>query len=217
MSTTSPLGVTTDTDAKPDTKGFDIRAFAAGTGVITKSVDVCGKPHLIGQIEELKAYLERPKPEPVADERASGPATQDDPDLAVAEQLEQLRAEVMESIVTFKLRGLRNGEREKILAACKDKKQVENKDEGLEDELSEFNYRRIARQIVSIGGRPAKLDWEDVRLLHVGRGDEGDDEFVSGLGAHFMQTIYRTAAAALNGVGVDVPFSLRSSSLTSRE
>lgn len=205
------FGVTDEAPALPDVKGFDIRAYAAGTAVITKSVEVCGKPHLIGRIEELKSLLERPVTQ-VDDERASGPTASTRDDLAIAQELEALRVEVLDSISTWRLRGLRNGEREAILKAVGGKPQAEDPNEDLSDALTEYNYRKLATQVVSVNGHPVDLTWQDMRLLHV-----GDDADVQGIGAHFIQTIFRTASQAAQGVGVDVPFSQRSSSLTSPE
>lgn len=197
-----------------DPAKFSIRDWSRGAGIVVKSVDVCGKPQLIGEIEELKTLLERAKPTE-SDDRPYVDSPRQIDEQAVAEELEDLREQVLDSFATWKLRGLRDGERDAIRAKVGDEAYAEfmNTDansKALADALSEFEYRVLAHQVVSVGGHKVDVTWEDMRFLHVGDGEESN-----GLGAYFMQTIVRTANAAANGVGVDVPFSLRSSALTS--
>lgn len=195
-----PADTPQDTPA-PDVAGFDPRAWARGTALVTRSVAVCGRPDLMGQIESLKDELERVQAAEFDDERPLAKSTAQ----ALAETLETYRREMLAAMVTFTFRGLRPGELEKI-----------RKDHGqdVEEGITDLDYKIWGAQCVRVtpaAGEPVKgVDWEVLKLMHVG--DPDDD--VEGLGNYFMQTIARTANAAAQGGGVDVPFSSASSALT---
>ncbi|CAN7196819.1 hypothetical protein [Knoellia sp. LjRoot47] len=193
------FGIDEQEPSAPDAKTFDLRSWMAGTALTTRSIDVCGKPHLMGRIQELAAKLERPEAH-VVDERAAGMSQNEIDAHAVAEELEALREEMLESIVTWKMRGLSSAE----IAEIK-----ESTPESPDGVAGERDYSIWAAQVVSINGQPIELEWTDLQTLH--RGAKG----VAGLGEYFLQTIAATANAAHLGVGVTVPFSQRSSSLTS--
>lgn len=205
---------TPDEHLATDPKRFDVRKWASGAGIVVKAIEVCGKPHLIGRIEELKAMLDRPDVDATLDDRPYADTPGSMARAEIAKALEQARDEALDSIVVWKIRGLRNGEAEEVRAAVSDDAYAafvnRNNDEFvLGDELTEYEYRLFAKQVVSIAGQPASLTWEDLRFIHVGDGVESH-----GLGAYFNRTIVRTANQTAAGVGVDVPFSSTSYSLT---
>ena len=199
--------VDTDNNPRPDVAGFDLDAFIRGTALITRTVEVCGKPQLMGVIEDLKAQLERPDISDVDDDRPMAPS----PALAIARELEATREEMLASVARWKFRALRNGEIEKIRAETSDDTTVIGR-YGEGTELTEFDYRCWAAQVVAINGSPVTATWEQLHALHTGV--EGG---TPGLGAYFMQTIARTANLANSGVGVDAPFSLKSSALIAKQ
>lgn len=199
MSTTpgSAFGITTDDAPEPtkDVDGFSLRGWIKGTALVTRSVDVCGMPQLMGQIEGLKAELERAQASDFDDDR---PLVRTQA-MRIAEELEAARQQMLASVITWRFRGLRNGEVEQIKAA--DEQEHGKDGEG----ITRVDYKIWAAQCV----QPKGVTWEDLRDLHIGNADEG----IEGLGAYFMQTIARTANAAASGGGVDVPFSSASSAL----
>ncbi len=180
-----------------DIKTFDLRAWMSGTALTTRSVDVCGKPYLMGHIQELTTRLERPV-SPIIDERAGAMSPSQQAEQEIAEQIEAAREEMLGSIVTWKFTGLTPAR----IAELKEKAP------DVPGKVTEIDYRIWAAQVVSVNGQSIDLDWTDLRDLHLGT------DTSSGLGEYFLQTIAATANAAHAGVGVTVPFSQRSSSLT---
>lgn len=181
---------------QPNVDGFDVHEWIRGAALVTRSVPVCGKPQLLGKIEALKDEIERVQAGDFDDDRplAKSPA------LALAEELEAARAEMLASMLTFTFRGMRPGEMEKIKATVGDVEET--------DGTGEVDYRLLEALCV----KPTGLTWEDFRTLHVGDPERG----IEGLGTYFMRTIMRTANAAIEGGGVDVPFSPASSALIAR-
>lgn len=181
---------------QPNVDGFDVHDWIRGAALVTRSVPVCGKPHLLGKIEALKDEIERLQAAEFDDDRplAKSPA------LAVAQQLEAARAEMLASMLTFTFRGTRPGEVERIKAAAGEVDESQ--------ETGEIDYRLLEALCIS----PRGLTWQDFRTLHVGDEETG----VEGLGNYFMNTIMRCANAAIEGRGVDVPFSPASSALIAR-
>lgn len=194
-----PKSTTAKTALGLDADTFDLKSWMAGTKLTTRSIEVCGKPHLMGEIQELAAQLDRPETR-VVDERAAGMASDQANEQAIAERIEELREEMLASIVVWKFRGLSPDE----MATVR-----ESAPANTTGKAEEIDYRTWAAQLVSIDGRPVELDWTDMRNLH--RGVTGE---YAGLGDYFVQTIAATANAAHAGAGVTVPFSQRSSSLT---
>lgn len=185
-------------DDQPDVDTFNLRSWIKGTGNVTRSVAVCGMPQLMGRIEALKDELERTQAAEFDDDRPLAKTQA----MRLAEALEEARAQMLASMVTFRFRGLRNGELEEI-------KTAHGPDE--KDGITDLDYKVWARQCVE----PKGVTWEDLRDLHVGNDLPDDDpDRIEGLGTYFVQTIARTANAAASGGGVDVPFSAASSSLT---
>jgi hypothetical protein len=180
-------------DKGPDVDTFDLHSWIRGTGLVTRSVAVCGMPQLMGHIEALKDDLERVQAAEFDDDRplAKTQATR------LAEELEKARAQMIASMVTFTFRALRAGEFEEIKAGSAD---------DTDEVGSDLDYQVWARQCI----KPAGVAAEDLKLLH--RGDPDQD--VEGLGSYFLQTIGRVANQANSGSGVDVPFSSASSALT---
>jgi hypothetical protein len=176
----------------PDVNGFSLKSWIKGTALVTRSVPVCGMPQLMGHIEGLKDELERVQSAEFDDDRPMAKSQA----LALAEQLEAARAQMMASMVTFTFRGLRAGELEKIKAE-------HGPDDA--DGITDLDYKVWAATCV----KPAGVTWQDLKALHVGDDEQG----IEGLGAYFMQTIARTANLAASGGGVDIPFSSASSSL----
>lgn len=167
-----------------DPATFDVRAWIRSTSPVTRSCTVYGRPDLMGEIEALKDELAEVQSTDVDDERLSHV-----PGLDIAQRIEALRAQMMASALRFRFRGLRNGELEEVKA------ETSTTDA---DTIGELDYRIMARQCVE----PAGLAWEDFRDLH------------TSLGAYFGRTLMKTALEAVNGGGVDVPFSSASSALT---
>jgi hypothetical protein len=182
---------TDDEDKGPDVETFNVRQWIKGTALVTRSVTVCGMPHLMGAIEDLKDQLERAQATEFDDERPLARSTA----MRLAEELEAARAQMFDSMVTFRFRGLRPGEYEKIRAEV---------GEDVPDE--DYQYHLYAAVCV----KPEGLTWEDFKAMHVGDDEAG----IEGLGAYFLHTIGRKATQAIEGTGVDVPFSSASSSLT---
>lgn len=177
----------------PDT--FNFRRWLTGTAVVTRSVAVCGRPDLMGRLEELKSDLERAQSASLDDDRLSG----DGSTARLAAEFEALRAEMESSYVTFTFRGLRNGELEKVKAEWEKAGDGRPKwDEEAPGGDIVGSYALIAATCT----KPAGVTWEDVRDLH------------EHIGAYFAQTISRTAVKAWEAGGVDVPFSLAASTLT---
>lgn len=175
-------------DTTPE--AFDVRKWRKGAALVTRSVEVYGRPDLLGAIEALDDQIVR----------AQSADFDNDRDAAItrarelAEQRETLAREMAASIQIFRFRGLRPGELEKINA--------ENPTD--DDKITDRDYKVWATQCVE----PKGLTWEDFKAMHL-----GDDES-DGFGAYFLQTIARTANLAAQAGGVDVPFSPASSSLT---
>lgn len=184
----------------PDVETFSLKQWAKGTGLVTRSVTVCGMPQLMGAIEQLKDELERVQAAEFDDDRPMAKSRA----LSLAEELEAARADMLDSMVTFTFRGLRPGEVEQIKAD-------HGPDDG--DGITDLDYKvwaAMCTKVTPAHGNPVKgIDWQDLKALHVGDPDEG----IEGLGTYFVNTIVRTANAAASGGGVDVPFSSASSSL----
>lgn len=189
----------------PDT--FDLDAFINGTGLVTHTIEVCGKPHLMGRIEQLKADLERPAASGVVDDRPMAK----DPKVAIARELEQLRAEMMASITTWTIRSQRNGEAEKIRQSLTDAETVVYEEAGRK--WTNLDYATWAAQVQAINGNPVTVIGDQLRRLHLGDPTTGAE----GLGEYFVRTIVVTANAAARGEGVDVPFSRASSALAGKQ
>lgn len=187
MSTNAFGMADTDTTDVAEPATFSIQSWIKGTTPVTRSVTVYGRPDLMGEIEELKDALVEAQSAPFDDDRplVKSRATE------IAEELEAKRTAMLESAVRFRFRGLRNGEIEEL-------REEMGKDDPNPDDISELDYRCMARQCVA----PAGLSWENFRDLH------------TNLGAYFNRTILTTANQAASGGGVDVPFSSASSALT---
>lgn len=196
--TKSALGIDQQPDEGAlDAKTFDLRSWMSGTALTTRSVDVCGKPQLMGHIQELTTRLERPV-SPIIDERAGAMSPSQQADLEIAEQIEAARQEMLASIVTWKFTGLTPARVAELKELAPD----------VPGKVTEIDYRIWAAQVVSVNGQEIDIDWTDLRDLHLGT------KTSTGLGEYFLQTIGSAANAAHAGVGVTVPFSQRSSSLT---
>lgn len=182
---------------------FNLKNWIKGTGIVTRSVAVCGMPQLMGQIEALKDELERVQAVDFDDDRPLARTAA----MELAETLEAARKQMLASMVTFRFRGLRPGETEAI--------KTEHGPDG--DGITDLDYKVWARQCVEVvapNGRAKGIGWEDLKAMHLGNGlPEDDPDRVEGLGAYFMQTIARKANEAAAGGGVDIPFSSASSSL----
>lgn len=180
------------TPSTPDTtpEAFDVRKWRRGAALVTRSVEVYGRPDLLGVIEALDAEIVRAQAAEFDDDRPLAKSHARD----LAEQREAVAREMAESVQVFRFRGLRPGELEAINA--------ENPSD--DDTISDRDYKVWAAQCVE----PKGLTWEDFKALH-----RGDDES-EGLGAYFLQTIARTANLASQAGGIDVPFSPASSLLT---
>lgn len=191
------LGVKPDQEQEqaPDVEGFVLKQWIKGTALVTRSVQVCGRPQLMGHIEQLKAELERAQAAEFDDDRPLAKTQA----MRIAEQIEAARKEMLGSIVTFKFRGLRDGELEELKA---DHGPVQDDSATIND----LDYKMFAVQCVE----PKGITADDFKALH--RGD--DEQGIEGLGNYFVQTIARTAYRAAEGAGVDVPFSSASSALT---
>lgn len=207
MSTKEPkmaseaLGVPAEDEAPQDLNPatFNLKSWIKGTGNVTRSVAVCGRPQLMGQIEAMKDELERTQASEFDDDRPLARTAA----MELAENLEALRVEMLGSMVTFRFRGLRPGEMEAI-------KTEHGPDD--KDGITDLDYKVWARQCVEVvapNGRADGIGWEDLKALHLGDEDNG----IEGLGTYFVQTIARKANEAATGGGVDVPFSSASSSL----
>jgi len=185
-------------DKGPDVETFNLKKWAKGTGLVTRSVAVCGMPQLMGEIEALKDELERVQATEFDDDRPLAKSRARE----IAEQIEAARQQMAASIVTFKFRGLRPGETEEIKAE-------HGPDDG--EGITDLDYKFWARMCV----KPVGVTWEDLKALHLGTPDldEDDEDHIEGLGAYFVQTIARTANLAGSGGGVDIPFSSASSAL----
>lgn len=188
----------------PDT--FDLDAFIGGTGAVTHTIEVCGKPHLMGRIEHLKAELERPAAADVVDDRPMAK----DPKVERAKELEDLRTQMLASITTWTIRSLHNGEAEKIRETCADTQTVLTA-KGEQPELTMLDYDTWAAQVTHINGQPITVTGKQLHRMHL-----GDDKGATGLGRYFLRTIAATANAAARGEGVDVPFSRAFSALVGK-
>jgi hypothetical protein len=182
---------TDDEDKGPDVDTFNVKQWIKGSALVTRSVAVCGRPDLMGAIEALKDELERAQAAEFDDDRPLAKSTA----MGLAEQIEAARAEMFASMVTFRFRGMRPGEYEKIRAEV-----------GEDVPDADYQYHLYAAVCV----QPEGLTWEDFKAMHVGDDEQG----IEGLGAYFLHTIGRKATQAIEGTGVDVPFSSASSSLT---
>jgi hypothetical protein len=169
-----------------DPATFNPKAWVRGTTTVTRSCIVYGRPDLMGEIEALEAQLEEIQASKFDDDRPLARSAA----VEVAEQIEELRAQMYASGLRFRLRGLRNGELEKIKAECTE--------EFVAGSVGELDYRILAAQCVE----PQGFDWEDFRDMH------------TNFGNYFAQTLLVTGNAAVIGGGVDVPFSSASSALT---
>lgn len=188
-----------DTPEDLDAATFNLKNWIKGTGNVTRSVAVCGMPQLMGHIEALKDELERTQAAPFDDDRPLVKTAA----MELAEKLEAARAEMLASMVTFRFRGLHQGELEKIKAE-------HGPDDG--EGITDLDYKVWARQCVEViapNGRAKGIGWEDLKAMHIGDEESG----IEGLGSYFVQTIARKANEAATGGGVDVPFSSASSSL----
>lgn len=179
----------TTADTKPE--AFDVKKWRRGAALVTRSVEVYGRPDLLGVIEDLDAQIVRLQSGGFDKGREAAKAQARE----LAVQREQVAAEMTASAQTFRFRGLRPGEEEAIKA--------EHPDLVSSEDWTTIDYKKWAKQCVS----PAGLSWEDMRNLHLG------DEESEGLGNYFIQTIVSTAFLANTANGVDVPFSSASSSL----
>jgi hypothetical protein len=203
--TTADIDTTTPdlsrVDADP--RKFALTDWIAGAARVTRSVDVCGRPDLMGTIEELKAELERLDAAPVTDDRPHAKPTAD-PREPIARALEDAREEMLASIVTWKFGPptvRKDGQtltEDDAIKAIRDATEADIPEDGT---ISEFDYRIWASQVISIAGEKTTVEWEQLAELH------------KRLGSYFVQTISRTANAALRSEGVDVPFSLKSSAI----
>lgn len=178
----------TTADTSPET--FDVKKWRRGAALVTRSVEVYGRPDLLGTIEALDDQIVRVQAAEFDEGRDAAKARARE----LAVEREQAAAEMAESVQTFRFRGLRPGELEKIRA-----------DHGADDDegITDLDYKVWAAQCIE----PKGLSWEDFKALHLG------DEESEGLGFYFMQTIGRTANLASSANGVDVPFSSASSLL----
>ena len=178
----------TDVDVDKDNPAaFNLRAWIRGTSPVTRSCTVYGRPDLMGEIEALKDQLAEIQSGDFDDDRPLARSA----GLDVAEQIEQLRTQMHASALRFRFRGLRNGELEEVKAEM-------GRDDDDPDGVGELDYRLMARQCVT----PEGVGWEDFRDLH------------TSLGNYFARTLLRTSIEAVQGGGVDVPFSSASSALT---
>lgn len=172
-----------------DHKDFDPKAWVRGTATVTRSVTVFGRADLMGELEALKAQLEREQQSTSfdGDERTLmlSRVTQ------LSREFEAKRQEMYDSAIEFKLRGLRDGELEEL-------REEMGRDDPNPNGVSELDYRVLARQCVF----PAGFDWTDFQQMH------------QNMGKYFLQTLVRTSNAASEGGVVDVPFSSVASART---
>lgn len=110
---------------------------------------------------------------------------------SMAQQVEDWRAEMNDSRVVFKFRGIDGSEVEAIRAAAP------VGEDGKPDQ-SAMGFALFAKQCLA----PEGLTAEDFADLHAALGD-----------GYFDQTIVRTAIAARDGVSIDVPFSFAASEI----
>jgi hypothetical protein len=212
--TTADIDTTTPdlsrVDADP--RKFALTDWIAGAARVTRSVEVCGRPDLMGVVEELKAELERPAGAATAgDERPHAPRTANADDAHredIARRLEAAREEMLESIVVWKFGSpsiRQDGRTVTGDDAVKAIQDIVGKDNIPTDgSISEFDYRIWAAQVISVAGTKVTVEWDQLAELH------------AKLGPYFVQTIGRTANAAIRAEGVDVPFSLRSSAIIAK-
>ena len=170
-----------------DPTRFNLRKwYARGKTRVVKYVEVYLAAGLEADIRELDSQIVATKGG-VLDERLAGGTVSEDARLvALAQEVEALRAEMAESKVVFKFRGLDPGEFDKI---------KESLGEDADDD-EKVGYAMFAAQCLE----PAGMTGEDFAEMaeHLGEG-------------YFGQTIIRTATAANSGMSVDVPFSLNAS------
>lgn len=171
-----------------DPKTFDIRSLIEGASTVTHAVEICFKPQLVGQIESLAAQIERI--DATGPRRVANPARD-----GLVRQRDDLIDEALAATHRFVLRGLRNGEREKILKALGD-----DADTVVVDKWTRLDYACWAAQVTEVDGLPATVTEADMRDLH------------ETLGNYFILTIASTGNAAHYAAGgVTIPFSSRSS------
>lgn len=171
-----------------DPATFDVRTLIAAASTVTKTVEVCMQPQLLGEIEELTARLERA--DAAAALRPLAPTERP----ALEEQRDALRAQMFDSIHIWRVRGLRNGEAEKIRARL-----GTDGDEKITDDLTRADYAIWAAQIVSVDGHDTTVTGDDLIALH------------EALGNYFTRTLVVTCNTAHYALDVTVPFSSTSS------
>ena len=174
-------------DAASDPTRFKLRKwYSRGKARVVKYVEVYLAAGLEADIRELDAQIVSTK-SGILDDRLSGGGVSNDSRLVeMAQEVERLRAEMAESKVVFKFRGLDPGEFDKIKEDLGD----------LADDDEQIGYAMFAAQCIEPVGMTGS-DFEEL-AQHLGEG-------------YFGQTIIRTATSANSGTSVDVPFSLNAS------
>ncbi|NUO35443.1 MAG: hypothetical protein HOQ27_10330 [Dermatophilaceae bacterium] len=170
-----------------DPTNFNLRKwYTRGKARVVKYVEVYMAAGLEADIRELDAKIVATRGGIIDERLAGGTVSEDDRLVAMAREVEALRAEMAESRIVFKFRALDPGEFEAIKTSLGEK---------AEDDAA-LGYAMFAAQCIE----PAGLSGGDFAELaeHLGEG-------------YFGQTIIRTATAANAGESVSVPFSLNAS------
>lgn len=166
---------------------FDIRSLVEGASTVTRTVEVCFKPQLLGQYDALVAQIER-LDATTRSHRISNPARN-----ALVRDLDDVRDSIIAATKRVTVRGLRNGEAEKIRAGLGDK--ADEKIGGDDSQWTRGDHAVWAEQITHIDDVPTSWSVKDVIDLH------------EAFGNYFVLTIAQAANNAHYAVGVDIPFS----------
>lgn len=183
-----------ETFTKPDDDcdGFDLEGWITGLRLPERVAVVYGRGDLHAEWQALEQRFEdarraREKRDGAGDERLTGQSEE----RRLAEQMEQIRGELIASKRSFRLRALAD--------PAEAVKQVKA-EAGKGASQTEITYRMLERQAVE-----PKVTWQQWRAIHQGIGD--------GQFAHILET----ANKATGDRKVDVPFSLAASAVLSTQ
>lgn len=133
-------------------KKKNVKQLLAGAQRAFRTVDICTRADLVDEYETIEARLEKAK----ADSNSIG----GHPDIPVlTERLEQLREEMRDATLTFKIRGLPQRQYTELLAQHPPRK------DDKRDALLGMNIDAVVEQLIRQGTVEPELDDDDWEQL----------------------------------------------------